>query len=491
MLQKTSIGGEGASSYGDLSTVIAAMPATGRQHKIAVGALIVLFIVVAATIPLVHIQFPPINSFVPIVETAICITNLLTAAFLFSQYSVYPQRALLVLAGGFVFNGLFAFVHILVFLGVYGSVSLIGDGTSSLNWLFNFWITLFPATVIVYALSKDAGAAVNRSLRSIRVDIGVTIACVVAATAALTWVAISGAEYLPLLHQSGHRTFLGMQVSAVRALLNVTAFVVLFVRRRTILDQWMLVTLPAWMPILVEAIWLSHLRYTACWYLGRVYALLAGSALLFVLLTETLLLYRRSDQSQKLLIAELDHRVKNILAQVAVVASSTRQGSRSIDEFLGSLDARLQSMAATHTLLSENHWRSVRLDALVRSQLAPYATGANIRISGTKVMLTAAETQAVTRVLHELATNAAKYGALSTRGGQVLVSWDRKSNGAATNLTLVWQELGGPPVASAHPSSYGTNLICNLIPHELGGTVDLVFAKQGVNCRIEFPVRPA
>jgi two-component sensor histidine kinase len=210
---------------------------------------------------------------------------------------------------------------------------------------------------------------------------------------------------------------------------------------------------------------------------------------LFALLTETLLLYRRSDQAQRLLIAELDHRVKNILAQVAVVAGSTRQGSRSIDEFLGSLDGRIQSMAAAHTLLSENHWGSVKLDALVRSQLAPYAAGPNVRISGSNVMLAAVETQAVTRVLHELTTNAAKYGALSIWGGQVSVSWELKPNGAATKLTLLWRERGGPPVAAEHPSSYGTNLIRNLIPHELGGTVDLVFAEEGVNCRIEIPIK--
>jgi two-component sensor histidine kinase len=489
MLPKTSIDEEGAGSHHDLSTVVAAMPASGRQGKIAIGALIVLLIIVAATLPLAHIQFPRITSFVPIVETAICLASLLTAVFLFAQYSIYPQGALLALAGGFVFNGLFAFVHILAFPGAYGAASLIGDGTNTLSWLFNFWNILFPANIIVYALSKDAGAAVNRSLRSIWVDIGVIVACVVVVTAALTWVAASGLEYLPPLQQSGHRTSFALKVSAVRALLNVAAFVVLFVRRRTILDQWLLVTLLAWMPILVEAIWFTDLRFTGGWYLGRVYGLLASCALLFLLLRETLLLYRRSDQAQRLMIAELDHRVKNVLAQVAAVATSTVQSSRSIDEFLRSLQGRLQSMAATHTLLSETRWQSVGLDALVRSQLAPYAAGTNVRISGTDVMLAAAETQAVTRVLHELATNAAKYGALSIPGGQVLVTWDHKSNGAAANLILVWRELGGPPVARKHLSSYGTNLIRNLIPHELGGTVDLAFAKEGVNCRIEIPVR--
>src|SRR5215467_8543094 len=194
---------------------------------------------------------------------------------------------------------------------------------------------------------------------------------------------------------------------------------------------------------------------------------------------------KQAEQHQELLVTELDHRVKNILAQVAVVAVSTRQGSHSIDEFLRSLDGRIQSMAATHTLLSKSGWQSVGLDALVRNQLAPYATDTNVTISGTDVMLIAAEIQAVARVLHELVTNAAKYGALSIPGGHVSVCWDRKANGDETNLILVWQEHGGPPVKSEIRPSYGTNLIRNLIPHELGGMVDLVFASEGVRCRID------
>src|SRR5215471_19161362 len=106
-------------------------------------------------------------------------------------------------------------------------------------------------------------------------------------------------------------------------------------------------------------------------------------------------------------------------------------------------------------------------------------------------MLVAAEIQAVARVLHELVTNAAKHGALSTPGGNVSVSWNRKPKGDGSNLMLVWREHGGPPVTSAIQSSYGTNLIRNLIPHELGGMVDLLFASEGVSCRIEIPIRQA
>ena len=195
---------------------------------------------------------------------------------------------------------------------------------------------------------------------------------------------------------------------------------------------------------------------------------------------------KRADEHQKVLVAELDHRVKNVLARVSAVAMSTRQVSGSTDEFTRSLNGRLESMGTAHSLLSHSGWQDVDLRDLVRSQLAPYATNTNVVIGGAEVTLNAAATQAISMVLHELATNAAKYGALSIPGGQVLVNWDFKTNEAATSmLKIEWRESGGPPVATSIHSSYGTNLIRDLIPHELGGNVDLAFAPNGVNCSIE------
>jgi len=199
---------------------------------------------------------------------------------------------------------------------------------------------------------------------------------------------------------------------------------------------------------------------------------------------------KRAEQHQKILMDELDHRVRNVLARVAAVADSTRQGGGATDEFIRSYNGRIQSMAAAHTLLSETGWHGADLAALVRKQLAPYATDANMTIAGTDTMLGAPATQAVAMVLHELVTNAVKYGALSVSDGRVSVSWERKLNTSATkNLILVWREAGGPPVTSKVQSGYGTDLIRNLIPHELGGAVDLVFAAEGVNCRIEVPIK--
>jgi PAS domain S-box-containing protein len=188
---------------------------------------------------------------------------------------------------------------------------------------------------------------------------------------------------------------------------------------------------------------------------------------------------------RKRLMAELDHRVKNVFARVAMLAKSTRRGSTSVDEYVGSFSGRIDSMAAAHGLMSQGVWQNVRLGALVQQQLAPYATGSNVTLSGENIMLGAAEIQALAMVLHELVTNAAKYGSLSVPNGRVCVTWDRQRLDEGVKLVLEWRELGGPQVPVKVTSGYGTSLIRDLIPHELGGTVDLVFAPDGVNCKIE------
>ena len=618
-MQNPSIGGLGADSHHDFPIAIATMAASARQRKFSIGAFIVLVITIAVTMPFANVRLPHVDAFVPVIQTVMCVADLLTAVLLFAQYSVYPQPAALALASGYVFSGLFAFLQTLAFPGAYAPAGLIGDKLNSGGWLFVVWHTAFLVSVIGYTLSKDTDGDVNRCGRSTGVAIGVTIACVVAATAGSTWVATAGVGYLPSLYESAiQQAAFANYVNLFLSLLNSTALVFLCVRRRTVLDQWLIVALLAWLPNFVVAVLFTVVRFTVGWYMARVFALFAGSSLLFALLAETVVLYtrlanaivllrrertdrlaifntvadgiitfdrngmvatlnpaaarlfgygpeevigrnlkmlmpesrdrerdgcvnnylaigqangggsdreiagqrkdgsifpmelavsemgvagrrmftgivrditerKRAERHQALMVAELDHRVKNILAQVSAVATSTREGSRSVDEFLRSLQGRIRSMAAAHNLLSKSGWHGVGLAALVRNQLAPYATGMNVTISGTDVMLNSAGTQAVARVLHELATNAAKYGALSIPSGQVSVNWDRKPNRNATNLILIWRELGGPPVPSKVQSSYGTALIRNLITYELGGTVDLVFATEGVNCRIEIP----
>jgi two-component sensor histidine kinase len=201
---------------------------------------------------------------------------------------------------------------------------------------------------------------------------------------------------------------------------------------------------------------------------------------------------KRVEEQQRTLLAELDHRVKNALATVSAVVSHTRQGSRSVADFVAALDGRIRSMATTHELLSSRQWHGVSLTELVRREIAPYATRNNTEIGGPELKLSARAGQAVSMVLHELATNAAKHGALSVHNGRVSVRWHSALNGSAdARIGIEWQETGGPAVRPPDTTGYGIEVIRDLIPYELGGGVDLNFPADGLCCRLEIPAEGA
>jgi PAS domain S-box-containing protein len=197
---------------------------------------------------------------------------------------------------------------------------------------------------------------------------------------------------------------------------------------------------------------------------------------------------KRVEEQQRVLLGELDHRVKNSLATVSAVVSHTLSASRSMADFASALDGRVQSMARAHELLSASGWQGLSVAELVRRELEPYATTGNTEIDGPNVILKAEAGQAFAMVLHELATNAAKYGALSTQSGRVAIRWGERSNGhSRSHLVLEWREVGGPSVVAPEKSGFGTHTIRDLITYEFGGMVDLVLAPEGVRCRLELP----
>ena len=214
-----------------------------------------------------------------------------------------------------------------------------------------------------------------------------------------------------------------------------------------------------------------------------------GQQTVFLIVCEEITDRKRAEEHQRMLVAELDHRVKNALATVCAVTSFTQVAGGSVADFVAALDGRVKSMAATHQLLSSHQWKGILLSDLLGRELAPYAAHGNTEIDGPDVMLQAEAAQAVSMVLHELATNAAKHGALSTHDGQVSVRWHRVLNGEAdARLRIEWQESGGPAVQAPDRFGYGMEIIRDLLPYELDGKVDVAFAAEGVRCRFDIPV---
>ena len=135
------------------------MPATERQRKIVLGIVILLFAATVAIAPLVSKQVARVDAFIPVLQAVLSVADFITAALLFAQYSIQPQRALLPLASGYLFSGSFAFLQTRAFPGAYAPAGLIGDPLNTPAWFFVLWHTTFPTAIFVYALSKNSKTA--------------------------------------------------------------------------------------------------------------------------------------------------------------------------------------------------------------------------------------------------------------------------------------------------------------------------------------------
>jgi two-component sensor histidine kinase/CHASE1-domain containing sensor protein len=185
---------------------------------------------------------------------------------------------------------------------------------------------------------------------------------------------------------------------------------------------------------------------------------------------------------------ELNHRVKNTLANVLSIAALTRRRSTDIDNFTESLTARIRALSATHDLLSQSDWSNAPLGEVVQSELAPYMDGEDSHVSmgGPLIKLAPNDAMSLGLAIHELATNAAKYGALSTIKGRVHVNWKLVGLDQAE---IHWREEGGPVVNEPTKRGFGRDLIEKIVAHELRSQVDLRFLPGGVECTLMVPVR--
>jgi two-component sensor histidine kinase/CHASE1-domain containing sensor protein len=185
---------------------------------------------------------------------------------------------------------------------------------------------------------------------------------------------------------------------------------------------------------------------------------------------------------------ELNHRVKNTLANVLSIVALTRRRSTGIDDFAESLTARVRALSATHDLLSQSNWSHAPIGEVIRSELAPYMEGAetHVEMSGPDVSLAPNDALSLGLAIHELATNAAKYGALSTIDGRIHVTWSLLTPELAA---VHWRETGGPPVSPPIKRGFGRDLIEKIVAGELKSDIDLQFRPGGVECRLQVPVR--
>jgi signal transduction histidine kinase len=332
--------------------VLSAAPAERGHRRAAFWTVAISALVFAAAIPFAKVQLPAFPAFIASYQSALVVSDLVTAALLFSQFAFLGSRPLLALATAYVFTAFMAVAHALTFPGLLAPTGLLGATPQTTAWMYMFWHAGFPALAIVYALlERNTEAAPRRPWATA----GACIAAAAAATIALT--ALATSELLPPIMR-GHNYTPAMQlvVGSVWAM-SALAIAILWRRRtHTVLELWLMVVLVAWIFDIGLAAVFNHGRYDFGFYAGRVYGLLAACFVLVVLLYENGLLYRR------LLAAYAGERAER--RRVQEVSAALAAANRELDAFSYSvshdLRAPLRAVDGYGHMLEEDY--GARLD---------------------------------------------------------------------------------------------------------------------------------
>jgi PAS domain S-box-containing protein len=193
---------------------------------------------------------------------------------------------------------------------------------------------------------------------------------------------------------------------------------------------------------------------------------------------------RLATERQQRLLQESDHRVKNMLTVVAAIAHQTARASPDVEAFIGVFNGRLDSLARSHALLANKAWDEVALTALAEQVLSADVAMGRARFGGPEILLPPARVLGLSMILHELYTNAVKYGALCTEEGAITLDWERKGE----EVELVWAETGPPCTPNMVSSGFGQRMIAMAVENDLNGVIERDWRPDGLTARIRFPI---
>ncbi|CAN7275738.1 MASE4 domain-containing protein [Trinickia sp. LjRoot230] len=327
---------------------LSTLPPERRDKQLALAAVLasVAFFIVA--VPFAKVQLAKAWAFIPIYESALIISDVLTAALLIGQYNILRSRALLALASGYMLTALAAIAHMLTFPGLFAPNGLLGAGPQTTAWLYMFWHAGFPLAVMAYArLTPDLAPSMASRTGGLFAPVakcGLAILVAVGVVVALT---TAGHERLPPILD--HELYTNVYIAAIVTVvvLTLAALVAVACRRpRSVLDLWLMVVLCAWLFDIALSAALNHRRFDLGFYAGRIYGLLAASSVLIVLTFENVRLYARivgafeSEQAERRLVqqrtAELNEAKalleQRVLARTAALAASNHDLTREVAE---------------------------------------------------------------------------------------------------------------------------------------------------------------
>ena len=297
--------------------IISSLSPSLAQKRLALRVVLVLLVAFfIITWPLRGVQLARIDPFVPMYATAMFVNDSITALLLFAQFSILRSRALLVISSGYLFTAFILVPWLLTFPGVFAPGGLLRAGLQSTAWLYILWHSGFPTFVIAYALLKDGDPNKRLWHGSVRAAILSSVAITAGIVSALAILVTAGDERLPgLMLDTVHLSALWPYAAGFASLLSLLAGVVLWTRRRSVLDLWLIVVMCAYVIEICLISFPVPARYSVGWYGGRVMGVISGSLVLFVLLYETTTLYARALRA---VLAQRRERLARLMAGDAV-----------------------------------------------------------------------------------------------------------------------------------------------------------------------------
>lgn len=301
------------------------MPPTPRHKRVTIAFTIGLPVVVAAVAPFALLPLPRSDGFIPAIQALVAATDSITAILLFAQYSTDQSRSLLSLAAGYLFVALIVVAHTLTFPGAFTPRGLLGANAQTAAWLHVVWHVAHPAAIIAYALQKRSiGAAA--APREPAFVIRWTVVAVIAAAAGITWLAVAGTGSLPpvVISERGFSATAQL-VTTLGLLASLVAFVLVWTRRTSVLDEWLIVALSATIAETATVVFIGASRFTVAFYVIKLFGVIASCAVLVALLSEMTSLYVRLTLAVRALQRERTSKVLNLDLIVGSIAHQVKQ----------------------------------------------------------------------------------------------------------------------------------------------------------------------